>query len=222
GGDGTMLSIAVAAAQNKVPLLGINLGRLGYMTELETDEIPLLSSLKTNEFTVENRIMLSADVIRDGKKAASFTALNEILVCRGSVSRMIDLTLKCDSTSVAAYRADGIIAATPTGSTAYTMSAGGPIIDAKLKLICVCPICPHSFTGSRAIVFSPDSSLEISVSSQYNGDIYLTSDGREHTQIFYDDVVRISRSPLVTGLIKIKKNTFYETLYKKFNFGETI
>ena len=222
GGDGTMLAVAEDAAANGVALLGVNLGHLGYMSELETDESRLLEKLVSGDYAVEERFMLHAELIRGDGVKECYEALNEILVCRGAISKMIGLRLRCDGEDVAAYRADGLIASTPTGSTAYSLSAGGPIIDPKLSLISVCPICPHAFAGSRPMVFSPGSELEIAVSSSYNGDIYLTADGRSSREVGYDDVIRVTGSKLKARFIKLKKNAFYKTLYRKFNAGETL
>ena len=158
------------------------------------------------------------EIYGDGT-AEEYGALNEILVCRGAVSKMIRLALRCNGTDVAAYRADGLIVSTPTGSTAYALSAGGPIIDPALSLISVCPICPHTFAGARPLVFSPDSGLEITVSSLYNGDIYLTADGKASRSVNYDDVITVTGSERSVRFIKLKSNAFYQTLYKKFKAG---
>ncbi len=219
GGDGTILSVASAAAESDTPILGINLGHLGYMSELEANEISMLENLCDGNYGIEKRFMLSAKLIHGDGTAEEYGALNEILVCRGAVSKMIRLALRCNGTDVAAYRADGLIVSTPTGSTAYALSAGGPIIDPALSLISVCPICPHTFAGARPLVFSPDSGLEITVSSLYNGDIYLTADGKASRSVNYDDVITVTGSERSVRFIKLKSNAFYQTLYKKFKAG---
>ena len=219
GGDGTILSVASAAAESDTPILGINLGHLGYMSELEANEISMLENLCDGNYGIEKRFMLSAKLLHGDGTAEEYGALNEILVCRGAVSKMIRLALRCNGTDVAAYRADGLIVSTPTGSTAYALSAGGPIIDPALSLISVCPICPHTFAGARPLVFSPDSGLEITVSSLYNGDIYLTADGKASRSVNYDDVITVTGSERSVRFIKLKSNAFYQTLYKKFKAG---
>ncbi len=217
GGDGTMLSAAEWGSVTGTPLMGINLGTLGYMHELEAGEIGLLAQFFDGAYIIENRMMLSAQVTRDGKTVFSCEALNEIVVCRGVITKLIDLELSCGCAKAGAYRADGIIVATPTGSTAYSMSAGGPIVDPSLELITTCAVCPHGMCGSNSLVFSPNAVLGIRVSSKYNGDIYLTADGRNRTEIFYNDEVRITRSNMTTKLIKLKEHTFCEALFRKFN-----
>lgn len=217
GGDGTMLSAAEWASGTGTPLIGVNLGTLGYMHELEVDEIELIEKFFNGQYKVENRMMLSAEIIRDGKTVFGCEALNEIVVCRGIITKLIDLELSCDCVKACSYRADGIIIASPTGSTAYSMSAGGPIVDPKLEIITTCAVCPHGFYGSNSMVFSPDSTIGIRVSSKYNGDIYLTSDGRSRTELFYNDEVRIRRSDMKTKLIKLKEHVFCETHARKFN-----
>ncbi|MDD4125524.1 MAG: NAD(+)/NADH kinase [Eubacteriales bacterium] len=217
GGDGTMLSVAEWASGTGTPIIGINHGTLGYMHELEAGEIELIDRFFEGEYNTENRMMLHAEVIRNGEKVFTCEALNEIVVCRGVITKLIDLELFCGCVKAAGYRADGIIISTPTGSTAYSMSAGGPIVDPGLELITACAVCPHGVYGSNTMIFSPDSVIGIRVSSKYNGDIYLTSDGRNRTEIFFNDEVRIRRSAMVTRLIKLKEHTFCETLSRKFN-----
>ncbi len=219
GGDGTILAIAEEAAGNDIPILGVNLGHLGYMSGLEADEAQLLEALANDDFETEKRFMLKACIIKNGVMAKEFHALNEITVCRGSVSKMIQLNLRCNGSDVAAYRADGLIASTPTGSTAYALSAGGPIIDPALSLISVCPVCPHTFAGARSLVFSPESKLEISVSSLYDSEIFLSADGKTSCRVCPGDTVTVTGSDRYIRFIKLKQNAFYQTLYKKFKDG---
>ena len=216
GGDGTMLAAAGWASRTGTPLIGIDLGRLGYMSELGIDEIEKLNAVFEGRAFTEERMMLDAEVVRGGAVRARSTALNEIAVTRGKVTRLIDLELRCDGEPVGSYRADGLIVATPTGSTAYSMSAGGPIVDPSLELMTASAVCPHGLSFSGSMVFAPGSTLDISVSSKYNGDIYLTADGRESVELFSEDTVRVRRSGSVTWLMKIGKNSFYKTLANKF------
>ncbi|MFA6730837.1 MAG: NAD(+)/NADH kinase [Eubacteriales bacterium] len=217
GGDGTMLTAADWASVTDTPIIGVNLGTLGYMHELEPNEIDKISRFFTGEYTVEERMMLRAEVLRDGESVFTCEALNEIVVCRGVITKLIDLDLLCDGAKAFSYRADGIIISSPTGSTAYFMSAGGPIIDPKLRLIATCAVCPHGFYGSNSMIFSPDSLLNIKVSSKYNGDIYLTADGRKRLEVFYNDVVAINKSKLATKLIRLSGRAFCEKHFTKFN-----
>lgn len=216
GGDGTMLNAAKWASATDTPLIGINLGRLGYMNELEENEIDLLKQLFSVDFSTEERMMLETAVTREGKQVFSATSLNEIVVCRGVTARLIDLDLMCNGKKAGFYRADGIIISTPTGSTAYSMSAGGPIVDPSLKLISVSAVCPHGYSGTNTVVFSPDSVIEVKVSSEYNGDIYVTADGRSAFELYRNDIVTVRRSKMVTRLIKLKGNAFYSILARKF------
>lgn len=217
GGDGTILSLAEWASVTNTPIIGINQGTLGYMHELEAEEINRIEEFFKGNYTVENRMMLHADVVRNGKTVFECESLNEVVVCRGIITKLIDLELFCGCNKAASYRADGLIVSTPTGSTAYSMSAGGPIVDPSLELITACAVCPHGFSGANSMIFSPNSELTIKVSSKYNGDIYLTSDGRNRIEIFYNDSVIIRRSQRVTRLVKLKECTFCETLSRKFS-----
>ncbi len=220
GGDGTILAIADAAADSDTPILGINHGHLGYMAGLEADEIHLLEKIKAGSFELEERFMLSAEVKKQNGLVLNFRALNEILVSRGIAPKLLELELSCDGSKVARFRADGLIVSTPTGSTAYALSAGGAIIDPATSSISVCPICQHSFTGGRSIVFSPTSRLEIEILPQCDSDTYLSADGKTTKQLENGDKISISAADKTVKFIKLKNNAFYQTLYKKFNAGE--
>ena len=214
GGDGTMLDAAKIAVERGIPLLGINFGTLGYMTGLESGELELLAGLKADPQT-EKRMLIDITAERAGSKEAVFTALNEAVLIRRPESGLARFELKCDGSAVCAYRADGLIIATPTGSSGYSMSAGGPIIDTKLDAFCVCPVCPHAL-GSRAMVFSPNSQLEVK-NLGHDGEVTLTADGRALLDLDENDRVTVKRSARVLELIKLKKDAFYDVLYKKMN-----
>jgi len=214
GGDGTMLDAAKIAVERGLPLLGINFGTLGYMTGLESGELELLAGLKAGPQT-EKRMLIDIAVERAGAVEANFTALNEAVLIRRPESGLAKFELKCDGSTVCAYRADGLIVATPTGSSGYSMSAGGPIIDTKLDAFCVCPICPHAL-GSRAMVFSPNSLLSVKNLGR-DGEVTLTADGRALAGLECGDSVVLKRSARVLELIKLKKDAFYDVLYKKMN-----
>ncbi len=214
GGDGTMLSAAHIACTTGTPLLGINLGTLGYMSELELEEFDLLKKLKTG-FDYADRMMIDIICERKGEQLATFTALNEAIITRGAIASMLGLTLICDGSKVNRYRADGLIIATPTGSSAYSMAAGGPIIDTKLDAFCVCPICSYSLAGSRALIFSPHSVIEIEPYSEKGGDIVMTADGRYSMPLNDYDRVIIKKSAKITRFIKLKKDAFYDVLNRK-------
>lgn len=217
GGDGTILEASRRAAMRRIPILGINLGHLGYMAELEMDELYLLDKLFTGEYEEEKRSMISVEIIDDGKTRISSFALNEAVISGGStVARIIDLELGEAGEMIASYRADGLIVATPTGSTAYSMSAGGPVADPRIQCLCVTPICPHSL-AARPLVFPDRAVLEIRNVCQREKLLYVTVDGRINYELYRGNVVRITRSPMVTTLIRLKNYTFYKKLRSKMN-----
>ncbi len=214
GGDGTMLNASRLAFRKSTPIMCINFGTLGYMSGLENGELDMLSALKTGCDT-EKRMLLDIKVERNGDIIAESTALNEAVIARHTDSGIAKIGLKCDGAAVCEYRADGIIFATPTGSSAYALSAGGPIIDTKLDAFCVCPICPHTI-GARAMIFSPNSLLH-AVNLNESGNNTLLSDGRTICELEQNDIIHISRSNRTLELIKLKKDAFYETLYNKMS-----
>ena len=214
GGDGTMLSAAHIACFTDTPLLGINLGTLGYMSELELKDIDLLEKL-TADLKFAERMMINVFVKRNNKLVSEFTALNEAIISRGAVASMVKLNLFCDGSLVNSYRADGLIVSTPTGSSAYSMSAGGPIIDTKINAFCVCPICSHSLAGARPLVFSPHSVIEIEPESEKGCDIMLTADGRYSFRLKDKDRIYVKRSAKKTRFVKLKKDAFYDVLKRK-------
>lgn len=215
GGDGSILRAARTAAPIGVPLLGVNLGRLGYMAEIESHEIAQIDGFFSGDYEIEERMMLSVETIRGGvSKYPPVCALNDAVISNGAISRMVDITLYCNGSEAGSYRADGIIAATPTGSTAYSLSAGGPVIDPRLHCICMTPVCSQSLRV-RPMVFSDDSVLEVKGSIRSVGDLFLTVDGFRNYRLERDDVIRITRSSQVTKLVKLKKNGFFDVLYAK-------
>ncbi len=215
GGDGTMLNAARLAFRKSTPIMCINFGTLGYMSGLENSELSMLSKLKSG-FETEKRMLLDIKVIRNGETVAESTSLNEAVVARTTDGDIAEIALLCDGANVCAYRADGVIFATPTGSSAYAMSAGGPIIDTKLDAFCVCPICPHAL-GARVMVFSASSNLEAVNCNKSEHNNMLLSDGRKVIDLVYGDRVAVSKSPRTLELIKLKKDAFYETLYRKMS-----
>lgn len=215
GGDGTMLEAARRATISKTPILGINLGRLGFMTELELDEIKLISALFEGNYEIDERSMLSINMydVRGNKKLSSF-ALNDAVISSGAVARLVDLELSEGGVQINTYRSDGLIIATPTGSTAYSMSAGGSIVDPRLKCFCVTPICPHSLTA-RPLIFPDSASIEIKNICEREKNLFLTVDGRTSYELFRGEKVCITKSEKTTRLIKIKERGFYNILHQK-------
>ena len=217
GGDGVVLEAARRSTPCGIPILGINMGRVGYMTELEMNELELLEKIFTNDFYLDERAMLRVQ-IRSSKGQSRFSAyaLNEAVIAKGSTARIIDLELSDNGRLVSEYRADGIVIATPTGSTAYSLSAGGPIVDPKLSCFCVTPICPHSLVA-RPLVFPDSAILEVKNICVREKNLHLTVDGRATFDLFYGDTVVITKASISTKLLRIKDEDFYSKIrMKKF------
>ena len=209
GGDGSIMRTANVCAPLGIPILSFNLGRVGYMAELETDELELFDEYLRGNYRIEERMMLS---VTHGETTEY--ALNDAVISNGAISKMVALELYCNEEFVSEYHADGLIVSTPTGSTAYSMSAGGPIIDPSVGCLLVTPVCSHSLT-SRPIVFSGDAVLAVKNISQGPVDVYLTLDGGNNRSIPEGETVKIERSPVSAKLIRIKKDGFYSRLGKK-------
>jgi NAD+ kinase len=219
GGDGTMLRAARLMAGKDVPLVGVNLGGLGFITEVSKEEIyDTLEKILKGDCRKEKRMMLQAQVMRGGEKTADFMALNDIVINKGTLARLIDLQTIVDGNHVNQFKADGIIAATPTGSTAYSLSAGGPILHPSLRGIIITPICPHMLTN-RPIVLSDDVKIEIALRSESEG-VYLTYDGQEGFSMKKDDVVVIKKSPFTTTLLAPTNSDHFQVLREKLKWGE--
>lgn len=217
GGDGTILESARRVAPIGIPIVGINLGRLGYMAELEVGEIDKLEQIVRGDYETEERSMLSVDIVTgDGRIRSSSYALNDAVISNGSISRIVDLELSEGGVLISSYRSDGIIISTPTGSTAYSMSAGGAVVDPRLSCICVTPICPHSLSA-RPIVFPDSATISIKNVCQREKMLYLTIDGRANFELFRGESVEITRSPLTTKFIKLNQSGFYIKLRQKMN-----
>lgn len=215
GGDGTIMDCARRAAPCGIPVLGINLGHLGYMTELEMSELESLSKIVDGEFEIDERSMITVEVFNSkGTKKMSSYALNDAVISNGSVARIIDLELREGGTMITAYRADGLIVSTPTGSTAYSMSAGGAIADPRVKCLCVTPICPHSL-AARPLIFPDTAVIEVKNICVREKSLHLTLDGKSNFELYRDDVVRITKSELKAKLIRIKERSFYDKLRQK-------
>ena len=216
GGDGTIMDVACKAAYRSTPVLGINLGRLGYLAELEMSELEFLDGIIKGNYTVEKKIMLKAEIVGKNREPQTALALNEAVISNGSIARIIDLQLSEGGREVNTYRADGLIVCTPTGSTAYSMSAGGPITDPRLSCFCVTPVCPHMM-NARPILFPDDVILEVKHICKREKALYLTLDGRTNYELLKNDVVRISKSELYASIIHVKDRNFYEKLRYKFH-----
>lgn len=212
GGDGTLIQAARDLAGSNIPLLGVNMGTLGYLAQIgrEEDILPALDELIADRYGLEQRIMLKGTVISDGKVVAEDIALNDIVLSRMG-RNMICFNLSIDGEFLNDYSADGIIAATPTGSTAYNLSAGGPIAVPDSEMILLTPICPHTL-NARSVVLAPDRVIELEITGRGETGKFLSFDGDTQVNLKNGDLVRIERSETVTTLIRLKKVSFLENL----------
>lgn len=215
GGDGTIIRYAKRAAADNKPILGINAGRLGYLADIEQSEYRLLSKLKTKEYTIEKRMMLSIRICENGKTLATFEALNDAVITSGYISRIIDISSFIGKDKIN-YLADGLIVSTPTGSTAYSLSAGGPIIDPLSECVCITPICSHSLSA-KPIILGSEREIKLKAYSKKRTDIYLTVDGRKAANIKPYTEIYISRSDKHVQLVRLNDRSFYKTLSLKFS-----
>lgn len=212
GGDGTILEASAYAAEHDKLLLGINTGRLGFMASMETDGLYNLSRLMSGDYTVENRMMLDCKIV-GGETDECYTVLNDAVIS-GRYSRLSDFYVHVSGVEVSALRADGLIFSTPTGSTAYALSAGGPILEPSLECIQMTPLCPHSLF-SRTMLFATDKSLEVSFSDEGSENLYLSADGQIIERDLKGERIIISRSERILKLIDISGNSFYNAVNRK-------
>ncbi len=213
GGDGTIIHCAKRAAAYGKPVLGINSGRLGFMAGLELNELDQLERLLSGDYEVEHRMLLDVTVHSEGGEVRS-RALNEAVVSRGALSRMVEISVENNGAPVAAYQADGVIVATPTGSTAYSLSAGGPMVDPALDCLLLTPICPHSLR-TRPYLFHKDARLTLTPGHRKGVPVFVTVDGEEAIPVSESGTVQVSRSEITAALIRMKQLSFYETLGQK-------
>ena len=215
GGDGTILHMAKTATRRNVPILGVNIGTLGFMAELEATEMDLLAKLAKDEYIVDTRMMLDVVVQRDRDIIFHDIGLNDVVITKGSVARIAHLGVKCDGVEVMECDGDGIIVATPTGSTAYSLSAGGPIVEPEARNILITPICAHDVT-SRCMVASDKRTVTVELVQNARRKAYLAVDGGKSIRLNMGDVTTIKKSNLETKLIRLKDRSFYDVLNQKF------
>jgi NAD+ kinase len=219
GGDGTLLAAAREAAPRGVPILPINLGSLGFLTSFTLEEMyPALEETLAGRLSASERVMLHAALIRDGKTLDDQRVLNEVVINKGALARMIEVKLSIDKDFVCRYRADGLIVATPTGSTAYSLSAGGPIVHPNVESIIVTPICPHTLSD-RPLVVGDKCCIEMNLVGPADS-VYLTLDGQKGLLMQSGDRVRIFRAEQRLKLIQPKRKSYYEILRSKLKWGE--
>lgn len=214
GGDGTIIRYAKVAAEYDKPILGINAGRIGYLANIEQEEYKILKNLATGDYSVENRMMLEIKVKDGDNPPNTYYALNDAVITGGFISRIIDISASVEGDSIN-YRADGLVIATPTGSTAYSMSAGGPIIDPKMDCICITPICSYALS-SKPVILGADQTVLFKANSRKKIDIYLTVDGRKAAVIKPQTSVLVSKAQKTVKLIRLNERSFYKTLSVKF------
>ncbi|MCR4430707.1 MAG: NAD(+)/NADH kinase [Tepidanaerobacteraceae bacterium] len=222
GGDGTLLNLARQLAPYEVPILGINMGHMGFLTEIELPDLYKdLEKFIASKFFIDTRMMLEAQVVRKNRVLERFITLNDAVITKGPFARLIRLKVFSNEAYIDTYPSDGLIVSTPTGSTAYSLSAGGPIINPNMELILLTPICPHTLR-SRSIVISKDDIIKIQVIAEHP-ETMLTVDGQQGYRLLPGDEVIVKRSDYHTRLIRIKKRCFYDILRKKLtevNFRE--
>ena len=215
GGDGTILHMAKTATRRGIPLLGVNIGTMGFMAELESSELSRLSQLASGEYTVDSRMMLDVTVQRDRNIIFHDYALNDVVITKGTVARIVHLTVECDGVQAMECGGDGVIVATPTGSTAYSLSAGGPIVEPEAQSILITPICAHD-VASRCIVASDKRVITVQMVRNARRNAFLSVDGGKAQKLNMGDVATIRKSKLETKLLRLKSTSFYDIVNGKF------
>ncbi len=215
GGDGTILHMAKSATRAGIPILGVNIGTMGFMAELESTELDQLARLAKDDFSIDNRMMLDVIVKRDRDIIFHDICLNDIVVTKGAVARIVHLTVECDGVEAMECGGDGVIVATPTGSTAYNLSAGGPIVEPETDSILITPICAHD-VASRCIVASGKRVISVGLSKNARRNAFLSVDGGKALRLNMGDVATIQKSKLQTRLIRLKDRSFYDVVNMKF------
>ncbi len=218
GGDGTILHMAKAATRYNIPILGVNIGTMGFMAELESSELSELSRLASGDYRVDSRMMLDVTVMRDRDIIFHDICLNDAAITKGAVARIVHLGVQCDGIQALECGGDGIIVSTPTGSTAYNLSAGGPIVEPEAHSIIITPICAHD-VGSRGIVASENRVITVGLTQNARRNAYLSVDGGKALKINMGDKITIRKSHLTTQLLRLKNRSFYDVVNMKFKNG---
>jgi NAD+ kinase len=219
GGDGTLLSVARQVWNKNIPILGVNLGGLGFLTEITLDELyPVLEKVLRDDFEINERDVLNAEVIRRGERIAEFIVLNDAVINKGALARIIDLETTINGEYLSTFRSDGLIISTPTGSTAYNLSAGGPIVFPSLHTIIITPICPHTLTIRPIII--PDHVRIRALLKSRNEEVTLTLDGQQGFTLEFEDVVEVRKAEGRILLIKSPYRRYFELLREKLRWGE--
>jgi NAD+ kinase len=218
GGDGTLLSVAREMGASRTPLLGVNLGSLGFLTEVRIEELlPAMQSVVSGRYRVASRMRLRVEILRAGVVIARHDVLNDVVINKSALARILDIHVEVDRRFMTVFKADGLIVSTPTGSTAYSLSAGGPIVDPSLAAILLCPICPHTLTN-RPVV-APDRSV-VDVALDHNhGNVYVTIDGQVGSPFLPGDRIRIRKSRHPVRLVELPQKDYFAVLRQKLKWG---
>lgn len=219
GGDGTLLSVARLVGSHRVPILGVNLGGLGFLTEITLEELyRVLDRVIRGDFVTDERVVLNASVVRRGERLAEFIVLNDAVINKGALARIIDLETTINGEYLTTFKSDGLIISTPTGSTAYNLSAGGPIVHPSLHCIILTPICPHTLTN-RPIMIPDDVEVRAVLKSKQQ-EVLLTLDGQQGFVLEFEDVVQVRKAEGKILLIKSPHRHYFEVLREKLKWGE--
>ena len=215
GGDGTILHMAKAATRQGIPILGVNIGTMGFMAELESSELNQLARIATGDYTIDERMMLDVTVHRDRDIIFHDICLNDVVVTKGAIARIVHLNVECDGVKAMECGGDGIIVATPTGSTAYSLSAGGPIVEPEARNIIITPICAH-MVGTRCIVTSEKRVITVGLTKNARRNAFLSVDGGKALRMNLGDVATVKKSHLTTKLVRLQDRSFFDVVSTKF------
>jgi NAD+ kinase len=218
GGDGTILHMAKTATRHGLPILGVNIGTMGFMAELESAELQELARLADDDYMIDERMMLDVSVYRDRNIIFHDICLNDVAITKGSVARIVNMAVKCDGVQAMECGGDGLVISTPTGSTAYSLSAGGPIVEPDAHSILITPICSHA-VASRCIVASDKRVITVELTRNSRRNAYLSADGGKTLRMNMGDIATIQKSNLTTKLVRLKKRSFYDVVNVKFRIG---
>lgn len=218
GGDGTMIAAARMIGEAEVPVLGINYGSLGYLTDFRIEELhTAVESVVSGKFETDHRVMLRTELIRDGESIANGRVLNDVVINKAALARIIAIEVRLNGLFVNSFRSDGLIVATPTGSTAYNLSAGGPIVYPSMNAVVLTPICPFTLTN-RPIVIPDDAQIELKLESGSEG-VILSLDGQTGFPLVVGDIVRIRKSRTTLNLVQPENRNYFDVLRKKLQWG---
>ncbi len=213
GGDGTIIKVAKSVAIYNLPIIGINAGRLGYLAGIDASDIELLKNVLTKSYSLEKRMMLSAEIYSENNLIGAYECLNDFVISKSSVANLLDIELSVNG-DILKYRADGLIVATPTGSTAYSLSAGGPVVDPSLGCMVLTAVCPHTLMN-RSLVVGENTEVSVRVLNTDGMDIVLSADGRAECSLNENSVIKIKKSSINAGFIKFNDHSVYKIFSEK-------